>query len=146
MICGIRYVNARRLRSNFQAHSSFVCNVWRNVWLYFMVENSLTWLNYISHYLTRYTCCTWMSSSIHTTTVAYWRRPIIINIFFEPQHKTKQKSQITNYKLLLNLESAVYRLKCRKKRKLSENFLIEVTRLHHSYMIYEQTHPSPMNY
>jgi len=41
------------------------------------------------------------------------------------------KSKITNYKLLINLESAVYLLKCRKSK--SENCSMEVTRLHHIY-------------
>jgi len=41
--------------------------------------------------------------------------PIIIHILFLPQYKTKQKSQIKNYKLLINLVSAV---ECRKKEKV----------------------------
>jgi len=50
---------------------------------------------------------------------------IIINIVFVPQYKQ------SNTKLQINLESALYRLKCRKKKK-SENCSLEVTRHYHS--------------
>jgi len=40
---------------------------------------------------------------------------IIINILFIPQYKNKAK--IINYKLLITLESAVYRFKCREKKR-----------------------------
>jgi len=52
---------------------------------------------------------------------------IIINYLFVPhQYKTMQ-----HHKLQINLESAVYKLKCSKKKQ-SENCSIEVTRLHHA--------------
>jgi len=46
------------------------------------------------------------------------RAIIIINILFVPHYKTKQ-----NHKLLINLESAVYRLKCRKIEKVGWELL-----------------------
>jgi len=52
------------------------------------------------------------------TSSNYRSKHIIINILFVPQYKTnKAKSQITNYELLINLEGAVYSLKCSNLNK-----------------------------
>jgi len=71
---------------------------------------------------------------------------VIINILFYLSTKqSKAKSQITNYKLLINSESAVYRLKCRKEEKVEwelvvtryyyqQDFIIIFGRLRHSWV------------